>query len=256
MVSIISYQIAENTNIKKFKANYSGKLINSSSFELFYQYENGYVFIVNYGIVTFANVTEIERNSFITFVKNHSTNHIQPTLQEDFIIEKKETIHPLFSYNSLIVNEINSDLVRITMLQVTQSLALDFYQEQAQHLFDETVVLTNQLELNGTLNISKKNLLKFIGKTLNTKNRIIDNLYIFDTPAVVWENELLDKVNEGLTKTFDIFIRFKELEYMLKNAERNVSVFIELITAKESNRLEWIIVILIFIEILHLLYKG
>ena len=256
MINIIAYQIAENTNIKKFKANYTGTLINSSSFELFYKYESGYVFILNYGIVTFANVTEIERNTFISFIKNFSTNHLQTPLQEDFVIEKKETTQPIFSYNSLSVNEINNDVVRITMLQVTQSLALDFYQEQAQHLFDETVVLTNQLETHGTLQISKKNLLKFIGKTLNTKNRIIDNLYIFDTPPVVWENELLDKVNDGLTKTFEISIRFKELEYMLKNSERNVSVFIELITAKESNRLEWIIIILILIEILHLFYKG
>ncbi|MBK9525787.1 MAG: hypothetical protein IPO39_13890 [Bacteroidetes bacterium] len=87
---------------------------------------------------------------------------------------------------------------------------------------------------------------------MNTKNRIIDNLYIYDTPSVVWEDEFLGKVNDGLTFTFDISIRFKELEYMLKRVESNLAVFVELANAEESKRLEWIVIILIFIEILHL----
>jgi len=255
MIRIIAYQIAENTNIKKFKAEYTGTLINSSPFELFYKYEQGYVFILNYGIVVFANVDDIQCSSFISLLTKYCMNHLDNRLLEDFTIEKKEIPQPEFSYNSLSVNEINNDVIRIAMLQVAQSLALDFYQEAAQQLFDDTVNLTVQLEAFGRLKISKRKLLKFIGKTLNTKNRIIDNLYIFDTPSVVWEDEFLGKVNDGLTKTFDISIRFKELEYMLKLVESNLSVFVELTNAKESKRLEWIVIILIFIEILHLFFN-
>ncbi|MGZ4049654.1 MAG: RMD1 family protein, partial [Bacteroidia bacterium] len=65
-------------------------------------------------------------------------------------------------------------------------------------------------------------------------------------------NEILGKINNGLTQTFDISIRFKDLEYMLKQVENNLNVFVELTNAKESKRLEWIVIILIFIEILHL----
>lgn len=252
MIRIIAYQIAENTNIKKFRAEYTGLLINSNSFELFYKYKEGYVFILNYGVVVFANIDDIEGSAFISLLTKYSINHLENRLQEDFLIEKKDVIQPEFSYNSLLVSEINEDVIRIAMLQVAQSLALDFYQEAAQQLFDDSVNLTNQLEEFGRLKISKRNLLKFIGKTLNTKNRIIDNLYLFDTPSVVWENEFLGKINDGLTQTFDISIRFRELEYMLKRVESNLTVFVELTNAKESKRLEWIIIVLIFIEILHL----
>lgn len=252
MIRIIAYQIAENTNIKKFKTEYTGELINSNSFELFYKFERGYVFVLNYGVVVFANVDDVQRSAFISHLTKYCINHLENHLQEDFIIEKKEISQPEFSYNSLSVNEINNDVIRIVMLQVAQSLALDFYQEASQQLFEDSVNLTNQLETHGRLKISKRKLLKFIGKTLNTKNRIIDNLYIYDTPSVVWEDEFLGKVNDGLTKTFDISIRFKELEYMLKRVENNLSVFVELTNAEESKRLEWVVIILIFIEILHL----
>ncbi|MGZ4118138.1 MAG: RMD1 family protein [Bacteroidia bacterium] len=252
MVKIIAYHIAENTNIKKFKAEYTGTLINSNSFELFYKYSGGYAFVLNYGVVAFANVDDVQISSFIFLLTKYCSNHLDNRLQEDFLIEKKELSQPEFSYNSLSVNEINEDIIRIAMLQVAQSLALDYYQEIAQQLFDDSANLTNQLEAFGKLKISKRKLLRFIGKTLNTKNRIVDNLYLFDSPSVVWENEILGKINNGLTQTFDISIRFKDLEYMLKQVENNLNVFVELTNAKESKRLEWIVIILIFIEILHL----
>lgn len=252
MIRIIAYQIAENTNIKKFKAEYTGELINSNSFELFYKYKQGYIFVLNYGVVVFADVDDLQRSTFISFLTKYCINHLENHLQEDFVIEKKGIPQPEFSYNSLLVSEINDDVIRIVMLQVAQSLALDFYQEVAQQIFDSSVNLTNQLENYGKLKISKQKLLKFIGKTLNTKNRIIDNLYIYDTHPVVWEDEFLGKVNDGLTKTFDIAIRFKELEYMLKRVENNLSVFVELTDAKESKRLELVVIILILIEVVHL----
>ena len=173
MIKIIAYQIAENTNLKKFKIEYAGALINSTSFELFYRYEQGYIFVLNYGVVVFANVDDVKRSSFISLLLNYCTNNLDQRLQEDFIIAKKDIPQPEFSYNYLSVKEINDDVIRIAMLQVAQSLALDFYQEVAQHLFDDTVNLTNQLETYGKLKISKRNLLKFIGKTLNTKTLTI-----------------------------------------------------------------------------------
>jgi len=256
MIKILAYQVAENINLKLFKGEYAGTLINANSFELFYKYGQGYIFMVNYGVVVFANVDADQQSSFISLLMKYSSNRLDTRLLEDFVIEKKEIAQPEFAYNYLSVREINDDVIRITMLQVAQSLALDFYQEAAQQLFDDSVILTNQLEAYGKLKISKRNLLKFIGKTLNTKNRIIDNLYIYDTPSVVWEDEFLGKLNDGLTTTFDISIRFKELEYMLRRVESNLSAFVELANAEESKRLEWIVIILIFIEILHLfLYR-
>jgi len=35
-------------------------------------------------------------------------------------------------------------------------------------------------------------MMKFIGKSLNTKNKIVDNLYIFDSPDIAWDNKTLN----------------------------------------------------------------
>ena len=112
---------------------------------------------------------------------------------------------------------------------------------------------TNGLETNGKLSINRKNMLKFIGKALNTQNDIADNIYIFDAPEQVWENENLDSLNKGLMKHFDLRVRVSEIEYTLRIIDDNLKVFLQISNQRESNVLEWIIIILILAELLNIL---
>jgi required for meiotic nuclear division protein 1 len=253
MVNIIAYQVAESINLKTFRREFEGEFISGTTYELFYRCKQGHIYILNFGVVVFANVEELDRTVFLNLIKNYSINPLEKKYREDFTILVKDVPSPVFSYNSLTVNAVNDLVISIVMLQVGQSAALDYYLEKSQLLLDDTLVLTERLEKYGKLNISKKNLLKFIGRTLNTKNKIIDDLYVLDAPAAVWEDEILGRINDGLAKTFDIAIRFRELEYILRSVESNLSIFTELVHARESHRLEWIIIILIFIEVMHMM---
>lgn len=255
MVNIVAYQVSESIDIKAFKNEFDGQFISGSSFELFYLYKNGYLFILNYGVVVFANIGELERTNLLRLIRDFSQEFLEKRYREDFTILQSEDSIPVFSYNALSVPKVTDTIVKVAMLQVGQSAALDFYHEKAQKLLEETLLLTDRLEKIGKLNIGKRNLLKFIGRALNTKTRIIDDLYVIDSPANVWEDELLGKIHDGLSKTFDIAIRFREIEYTLKSVETNTSIFIELIHARESHKLEWIIIVLILIEVIHMLYN-
>ncbi len=85
---------------------------------------------------------------------------------------------------------------------------------------------------------------------MNVKNSIIDNLYILDDPNLVWDNEDLNLLNRRLKLNFEINNRFKDLDYRLQNVEQNLELLINVLNVRESSRLEWMIIILIFIEIL------
>jgi uncharacterized Rmd1/YagE family protein len=252
MIKTVAYQIAENINLKRLKTDYKAKLSFSSSTDLYYYSDgkiNSGLYIFSYGVVVFANYEEIEISRFINFLKDYSRNILEKQYVEDIIIHKGEELS--FSYNDVFVPEITSDVIRIVMLNVAQSALLDFYTESSQALLQETSTFTNQLETYGKLKVSKRNLLKFIGKTLNIKNRINDNIYIFDMPDLVWENEYLDKVNNGMAKTFDINMRFREVEYTLKIVEANLTIFTELVQQKISYILELIIILLILFEVVN-----
>ncbi|HCL58167.1 MAG TPA: hypothetical protein DHW82_14325 [Spirochaetia bacterium] len=70
---------------------------------------------------------------------------------------------------------------------------------------------------------------------------------------MVWEEPELEKLNTGLIKLFDLRVRYKEIEYTFKIIEDSLTVFRELNLHKESNRLEWIIIVLILIEVFDLI---
>ena len=114
-------------------------------------------------------------------------------------------------------------------------------------------MINNYLEQTGKLNVNRRNMLKFIGKALNTQNEIADNIYIFDAPEQVWDDEYLDKLHKGLLRHFDLRVRFSEIEYTLRIIEGNLNVFREISNHRESNMLEWIIIILILVEVFNLL---
>jgi uncharacterized Rmd1/YagE family protein len=139
------------------------------------------------------------------------------------------------------------------MLNLAQSVALDHYHEVSDNLLSEIRVFTTDLESRGKLSITRKNMLKFIGRALNTQIDIADNIYIFDAPDQVWDDEYLDSLHKGLMKHYDLRVRFSEIEFTLRIIEDNLSVFREITHQRESNTLEWIIIILILVEVFNLL---
>jgi len=251
MIKIDSYQVAETLYLKKFRAEYQGDLVSASSFELFYRHRNNYFYLLSYGVVVFCDIDAIDQNNLISIIKKYGEPGFEIKHQESFIIEKSDSDAPVFSYNSISVPVVNADLVRIVMLNVGQSTILDYYREKSQDLFDQMQILTNELQRFGMLKTPKKELLRIIGRTLSTQSRIIDDLYILDSPPETWDNELLGKVNDGLARLFDINLRFREVEYILKNVQSNLSVFIELINTRQAHLLEWVVIILILIEVLN-----
>jgi uncharacterized Rmd1/YagE family protein len=137
---------------------------------------------------------------------------------------------------------------------VGQSVALEYYEVLTDELITSSKHYILELEKRGRLSISKTNLLKYIGKVLNVKNSIVDNLYILDDPNLVWENEDLNILNRQLKSNFDINTRFKDLDYRLQIIEDNLTLFTDVLNVRESTRLEWIIIILIVIEIMIALF--
>lgn len=247
---ISAYHIAESINLKNLKRDFAGELISASSSELFYAVSGGGLFyIFNYGIAAFYNVSDVEKSRMLSMLREYSTGPIGNEIFDDYYLVQGGEAKPTPGFNEMMVREINRDVVKITMFNLAQSVALDYYAQEADRILERVNGFATDLERTGTIRISKKNMLKFIGRTLNIKNRIIDNLYIFDVPDSVWEDSYLDEIHTGLVRVFDLKARFREVQSSLKNIEENLEIFMEVYQHRMSNMLEWIIIILILIEV-------
>lgn len=255
MLKVEAFQIAEQINIKRFRAEFTGEPLFATNYEAFYGQENGkYLYVLNYGVVVFANHNEVEKSDFIRFLKNFTERAVTGDFKEDLMVEVIPGSKLKFSYTDLTITELNENVVRIIMLNTAQSVALELYEALSDDILEGTKLFAEELERLGKMQISPKNLLKFIGRTISVKNSIIDNLYVFNSPDVVWENEYLAKLDHGLREMFDINTRFRAVDYELRVVQDNLELFTDLLQNRESTRLEWIVIGLIFIEVLNLFF--
>ncbi|MEO7175244.1 MAG: RMD1 family protein [Saprospiraceae bacterium] len=255
MYKVISFQIADSIDIKALKSSFAAQLHFSDSDELFYALDNEqFIYVFEYGVICFINFDEIKISEFIQFIAPHCTNLFETKLIEEFQIIPGAKDYK-FGYNEIEIVEPEIEVFRLIMLNVSQSVALDYYAQETKILLEKTNLHTKHLERNGSLSISGKSLTKFIGQTLNLKNRIAENLYIFDSPPETWEDEVLSKVDHGLKRTFDLQIRYRNVHQELQTIKENLELFKDLMQYRKSNQLEWVIVLLILVEVLNLFFE-
>jgi uncharacterized Rmd1/YagE family protein len=252
MLKVVSFQIAESIDIKQFRHAFTASLSHADSDELFYDMGTlKCIYIFRYGVVCLLNHSEVETTSFLNMIREYCRNPLPARLSDEFEIETNAD-RIIFGYNKISIPEAAPEMLRIIMLHASQSVALDYFEAQTNRLMEETNSHTLVLEQKGKLDLGVTALKKYIGKTLNLKNRIAEHLYIFDSPEETWENEELGKLDAGLKRTFDTQARFRTIQEGLAIVKENLELFRDLLQHRQSNFLEWIIIALILVEVVNL----
>ncbi len=255
MLPVLSYQIADSIEIKSFRAFFKNEIVHADADELFYQTGPlSFIYVFKYGVICFLNYDEDKIGAFFKLISPYCKNLFEQKISEEFQVETNARENK-FGYNKIEITDENTEIFRLIMLNVSQSVALDYYYEQTSKLLEETNHHTEVLERKGRLDISGRSLIRYIGKTLNLTNRIIENLYIFDSPPETWEDENLNKIDIGLKRTFDLQERFRNIQEGLGIIKENLELFKDIMQYRNSNLLEWVIIVLIFLEVLNLFFE-
>lgn len=250
----LSLQIAESIDIRACKNHFKQNLLFSDRDELFFDFEdNKYAYIFKYGIICVYNFSSIEIDKLRQELFGYATNAklIDASLNESIEISTDSEVFKI-DFEGVHITNNNIEKIRLIMLNVSQSVALDYYLGITEQLLEDTRQHTNYLEAKGKLDIGGKKLKKYIGKVLNVKNKISENLYIFDSPDAVWDDEKLNKLNIELKKKFDLKDRYQTISQQLNIVKENLELFKDIMFHKESSKLKWIIIILIVIEVIDL----
>lgn len=254
-MQVVSYQIADNIDVKAFRGVYKEGIYRYDADELFYKTGGeAFVYVFKYGVVCFMNYEEGPRKAFLQLIAPYCKNVFEQPLSEEFEVETNATENKL-GYNKIEIVKPDIEVFRLIMLNVSQSVSLDYYSELTNRLQEETDGHTRTLERRGRLDISGKNLKMYIGKTLNLKNLIAENLYIFDSPPETWEDENLNRLDQGLKRTFDLQERYRDIREGLEIIKENLELFKDLLQYRNSTVLEWIIIILVALEVVNLLIE-
>lgn len=252
MYNVVAYQVADTINIRQIREQLQWQLLFQDSDELYFKLsEDKFLYIFHYGMVSFFNLTSEEIENVLKAIQPYCKNYISDKNTENIQVEIHTGIMTV-TFENVILPELNPEMIRLVMLNASQSVALNRYSEITEALLIETNEHTLFLEKKGKLDISGNKLKRFIGKILNIKNKISENLYIFDSPDITWEDEQLNKLNADLKQTFDLKDRYHLIHDRIDIIKENLELFKDIMDHKESSKLEWIIIILILVEVVDL----
>jgi uncharacterized Rmd1/YagE family protein len=251
--TITGYHLGDRLDLKELKNKLAYNCVYSDPTELTYESEDNWYFgIFDYGSLVFFGIDKNNQTDIIFRVRTLLGLDSTELKREDFDVEIDPQVTYKIIFDRLYLKEISLDIAKIIMLNIAQSVALDYYIEQSNVLLGETYQFSLELEQKGKLSINGKMLLKFIGKMLNLKNKITQNIYIFDSPNLTWNDEYLNIINTDLSRELDIKLRHNSLQDNLNTVRENLEILKDINQHSQSSKLEVIVIVLIAIEILNL----
>ncbi|MBE0648609.1 MAG: RMD1 family protein [Bacteroidales bacterium] len=254
-MKILAYQISEQIDLKKFVLSRYGETILNDTNDYFYKNEKDqYLYVFKYGVACFLGYQESEIERLIEEINRFSTKEVEREIQEEYHIRVKPDAFEV-GFHQITIGEADPASFKLIMLNISQSVALNHYFNQTAKLLEDIQNYTLQLEKYGKFKISWRKLKMFIGRALNIKNRISDNLFIFDVPQIAWDNEYLHQIDQGMKKEFNLQGRTRNIQDDITIITDNLELFTNITLHRKDAFLEWIIILLILIEVLNLLFE-
>lgn len=260
---IKAIHISERLKLKELRERLSSPPIEFSNYEMVVRYaEDSYLFLYNFGAAVFFNVPDDIQALELGRIQEASAAQSPPPstdfnrASDLFLLEvQPETQSNRVFFDRLVVRERSYSVLKIVCMLLAESTALDYYEQLVEKLLLQANVYSKRLRAEGRLLRNSQDLIKFIGLCLDTKQEIISNLYIVDSPDETWESVELDKIHQELKVMMEIDTRYRALEYKIKIIEESLNVMIDLSKSKRETFLELTIIALIAFEIILTLWE-
>lgn len=208
----------------------------------------GEVWIFDYGVVVFWAVDEDERQAFLNSLHLEDAK-VEAVKQEHF---RFVTAGEQLRINQDTITLTDDDL--LTRLAVShalaQSLKLSEYELQAQRTIQNHSDLPDALAKTGKIALSRREIAKIRGRLFSTKSDIILHYGLLDTPDFFWEYPEYESIYNTVARYMEIHQRVDLLSKKLETIHELFEMLADEQKHQHSAFLEWIIIILIGIEIL------
>ena len=130
---------------------------------------------------------------------------------------------------------------------ISQSVALELYEQK---LADYSERSRDLIDSSDTYSIFKRNrLARFAKQLVLIHHDMMIDLHLLDKPNILWDNENVEMLYNDLASTLELKDRFEIVAYKLSSIKDDIVMVMDLTNHNHSSFLEWIIIILIAVEI-------
>lgn len=235
--------ISKNYKVDKYGEVYHVKMSDRADTD-----EEGDVFIFPYGAVVTWGLDDENEDIISNELARFSSNSGRYIFDDDLYTYgygEKSLIAD--DHITLKNNNILSKLA--CSFALAQSAKLGAFENSLQLTINATKDLPEQLAKTGKILLPAKEIRKIMGRIFIDRNYI--NLYIelLDTPNFFWEKTELEPLYEMVTEYVDQDGRLKIINSRLTLLHELMDMLASELNNQHSSKLEWIIIVLIFIEV-------
>jgi len=218
--------------------------------------QGSYVYLARFGGVVFWNCPE----PLIRQV--HGELRSLPGLQgleeqaRDFLKVRAGAPEDLVEFNEVELRDLTLEKLGIVSLALAQSVTLEHFESAVSRVLARFQPVVETLSRDGRLTLPHREVLRLVGFAMEVRAAVLNNLTLFDDPPETWESEALAHLDGALYDQFDLEERLGAIREKLAYLHDAGTTFRGLLDTRKDQRLEWIIILLILVEILMSLGKD
>ncbi|CAA7392818.1 unnamed protein product [Spirodela intermedia] len=216
-----------------------------------------YMVVFQYGSIVLFNVSDHEVDGYLKIVEKHASGLLPEMRKDDYAVVEKPTLETWMQggLDYILLKNLNIDGIRTIGSVLGQSIALDYYIRQVDGMVAEFTDINRGMEKTGTFTMKRKKLFQLVGKANSNLADVILKLGLFERSDIAWKNANYAQIWEYLRDEYELTQRFGSLDFKLKFVEHNIRFLQEILQNRKSDFLEWLIIILIGVEILISVYN-
>lgn len=254
-IQMKALQLPKDVNLSKIENLFKVKLIKSIDSSYFCEIsEWKSIFFYKFSAIVFLGFSDDEINFYHEQIILQSVEkveisqyyevYVDPTIEKDYILRD----------DFITIKEGSIAFFEIIAFSLAHTVAMEYYEKITEQFFQK-INFYDDIKNLGSIRMREKDLLQFIAELLSIKHKIVNELYLFDKPEILWDDIRLERLYTSLYGFFDITDRFKSMEYKLDFMNENITFLYDILHTRKSHSLEWVVILLIWFEIVFTLIE-
>jgi uncharacterized Rmd1/YagE family protein len=208
-----------------------------------------HAFLFDYGVCVLCRYDYEAEKRLIDLLLKYAVNPLASIIEEELGYQKSVEDGVRIRHDLIDLDDV-SELACLSLGHaLAQSTKLASFEASIEETIKKTKYIPETLAQKGAISLSRTQLAKERGRVYLEKSHIILQFNLLDTPEFIWEYPELEHYYLALSRYLEIKPRASVLENRLEVIQELLQMMADEQKHSHSSMLEWIIIILIAIEI-------
>jgi uncharacterized Rmd1/YagE family protein len=215
----------------------------------------GFAVLFRYGSVVLIGLSPIEEDEFLRGIRPRVTGPSAKIEDEVATIEiAPERDDQVVTGGPISVKDLTPPRLLVIADALAKNVGLVRDEREVNKVLELIEPFASRLAATGRAPFNRRNMLRLIGQALLLHHRISGRIAIEEKPDVLWDRSDLERLYARLEDEYELKERANALRHKLQVIEETTRALTDIIDTERSARLEFIIAVLIVVEILIAFY--